>query len=845
MNSSLFLRYVWRESRGSLGRLVFFTACLSVGVAAVVAVAGLSDALDEAVRGQARNLLAADLAVESRRPLPAELDAELNRVPRALRASLKEMPTVVAVPSGDGTPGPSLLVELKVVEGEYPFYGKLVLEPEHPLESLLTDSTAVVAPELLRRLQLGVGDRLLIGGKAFEIVGTVTKEPDKLNISLTLGPRVFLSAAGLERAELERFGSRIRYRVLVKLGPASSKQDVQRLARRLADTLPDSEYLDIETYAEAQPGLRSGIRQVERYLGLVALLSLLIGGIGVAQAVRAWLASRLDTIAVLKSLGFRPREVLAMYLGQTAALGLAGSLVGVGAGVLVQLTLPVVVGDLLPIERLQPWQPLAALRGIALGMGVALLFSLPTLLEIRRVPPARVFRSDAEPLVGSRLAWWGAVLLLILGMGTMAVWQTGSLAWGVEFTLGVLVVAGLLGGTAAATVRLVGSVPRRAVRVWVRHGLGALSRPGAGTLGAVVALGLGVVVVLAMYLVQDGLSTELTSALPEDAPTGFFIDIQREQWEPLKALLERQGASGIDSVPVIVGRLRAVDGRTVEELLARNADEGRRRWILTREQRLTYMEQLPEDNVVVEGALWSDPALPEISIEREFADDLGAGVGSRLLFDIQGVPLELTVTSLRSVEWGSFGINFFLVVEPGVLDEAPQYRVAVARLSADAEQEVQDLMAADFPNVTFLHIRRIVEQITAVLERLGLGVRILGSFTMLAGVAILGGAVSAGTVRRSREVALLKTLGMTRRGVVAVFSTEYALLGLVAGIIGSLGGGVLAWAVLTRVLDLTWTSRPLVQIVAVGATVALAVIAGLASSTRALTQRPVEVLREE
>jgi putative ABC transport system permease protein len=257
------------------------------------------------------------------------------------------------------------------------------------------------------------------------------------------------------------------------------------------------------------------------------------------------------------------------------------------------------------------------------------------------------------------------------------------------------------------------------------------------------------------------------------------------------------------------------------------------------------MKDLPSDNVVVRGALWSEPDRPEISIERGFAEDLAVDVGSVLTFDIQGVPIDLYVSSIRSVEWARFGINFFLVVEPGVLDDAPQTRVVAARLPVRGEQRVQDRLAASFPNVTLLDIRAILEKVAAIVARIGLGIRLLGGFTVLAGIAILAGAVSAGSVRRSREVALLKTLGMTRRGVIAVFGVEYALLGLVAGLIGSAGAGLLAWAILTRGMEIVWRFDPFAHTAAVAGSVLLTIVAGIATSARALTRRPVEVLRTQ
>jgi len=881
-----YLRFLRRESRGSRARLLFFIACLAVGVAAVVAVAGVAAGLESGVRREARRLLAADLAVEGREPLPPELDRALAELAEELggpigRADLRELVTVVAAPpaagpDGSSIPGRSQLVELKVVRGPYPFYGELALAPDRPLAELLDrpgpsdrgpdaaldgafGGGAVAAPELFDRLGLALGDRLKVGGLEVPITGTVTAEPDRLGgaFGFTAGPRLFLGAETFDRTGLETTGSRIRYRALLRLPEGAGEAGAERAEAAVRSALPAGRGYGIETWEEAQPALRQGIARSERFLGLVALLSLLIGGVGVGQTVRAWLAGRMDAIAVLKCLGARPREVLLLYGGQTALLGLAGSLAGAAAGMAILLLSPYLAGELLPAELLDPWQGAAVARGLLLGVSVALLFGLPSLAGALRVPPARVLRRNVEPLPVPRSVRLAVAVAVLAGVGATAVAQSGSPRLGIEFTL----------GAAAATLTLAGAalaVSRGAARLRdrrssgparggfaLRHGLAALGRPGAGTLAAVVALGLGVLVVVGLWLVERRLTSELEGNLPEAAPSVFLIDVQPDQWRPLQRLLEEEGAEAIDSVPVVMARISAVDGVPVGELT--DASSGRervedvgeddRRWALTREQRLTYLDRLPDDNRITAGSLWSDPEAAEVSVEEEFAGDLGVGVGSTLTFDLQGVPLELAVTSLRSVDWSTFGINFFLVVEPGVLEAAPQHRIAAVRLPAGAEARVQDRVTAAFPNVTVLQIREILDKVVAVIRALAGGVRFVGTFTVLAGVAILAGAVSAGAARRRREVALLKTLGTTRGGVVAVYSVEYALVGLVAGVIGSAGAAVLSWAVLTRGMEVEWAFDPLPLAAGVLGGAALAVVAGLAASVKALRSRPLEALR--
>lgn len=377
-------------------------------------------------------------------------------------------------------------------------------------------------------------------------------------------------------------------------------------------------------------------------------------------------------------------------------------------------------------------------------------------------------------------------------------------------------------------------------------------------MAAIVALGLGTMVVVGMRTIETGLSDRLRADLPTDAPTAFLIDIQPAQWPGVREEIEGARATKVDSVPVVMARLAAIDGQPVAEIAEiagtgpdaeseASPEEDRRRprrWALTREQRLTYLARLPADNEIVEGALWSDPDRAEVSVEAEFARDLGLHLGSVLRFDVQGVPIELTVTSLRTVRWETFGINFFWVVEPGVLDRAPQMRIAAVRLPG-AERTLQDRLAADYPNVTLFAIRDVLEKVASVLERIGVGVRFLGGFTALAGLAILAGAIAAGAALRGREVALIKSLGMTRGGVAALFATEYALAGLLAGAVGAVSGTALAAAVLERGMEIPWRLAPAIPLAAIAGAALLAVAAGLAASARALARRPLEALRAE
>ncbi len=845
MTPAAALRWILRESRGARGRLLFVAGCLAVGVAGVTGVRSLVAAIEGGVRSQSRELLAADLAVDGRRPLPPELDRVMAAVPGVERCDLRELATMVSLPAAeDGAPGRSRLAELKVVAGRYPFYGDLVLDPPLDPATGLGDDRVAAAPELLDALGAGVGSTVRVGGADFRVAARIVREPDRLGFAALLGPRLMLGAEGLERARLLGFGNRVRYRALFRVPGDPTPEALRALAGRIGREVPGAAYLRVETHHDAQPAMRRALDRFGSFLGLTALLSLLIGGVGTAQVIRTWIEGRTAEIAVLRCIGVTPRGVTLLFLAHAALLALAGSVAGALVGASLPFAAAAAAPELVPGGRVDAFQPAAALQGVALGVAVAVLFALPALAAVGRVPPARALRADAEPLPPPRAVRWGFAAVILLGVLGAALTQTARPAHALWFTGGLAAAALLLAAAASGATALARAVPRRRLPPTLVHGIAALARPGAGTRGAVIALGLGVLVVLGTWLVQSRLDRGLRAALPEAAPTVFLADVQPDQWRGVEGILRERGATAVDSVPVVMARIESVDGRSVPAVPGGEGQDGERgRWVLTREQRLTWRETLPADNRILEGALWSDRDRAEVSIEDGFARDLGVRVGSTLVMDVQGVPVELAVTSIRSVEWQSFGINFFMVVEPGVLDLAPHFRIASARVPEEAEGSVQDRLAASFPNVTMLRVRPIVEKVARMLDRVALAVRVLGSFSIAAGIAILAGVAAAGAARRGREAALLKVLGVTRSGVVSLFAVEFGLLGLVAGLVGAAGAFALAHAFLDAVLsfspDLPLVALPLAAL----ATAALAAAAGLAASTRALAARPVEALR--
>jgi putative ABC transport system permease protein len=851
----LLLAMAWRETRGSFRHFLFFLACIALGVGALVGVTGFSSGLEQTIRKEARSLLAADVEVRTNRPLDdaglARLDAFSARGIR--RTTVSDMVAMASNP----TTGETQLVELKAVEPGYPFYGRLVTEPADAIRTMHDQNGALAEEGLLVRLGLHPGDRIRLGRTDVTIAGVLTKEPDRIAGAFSLGPRLLISERTLADTALVQPGSRVRYRYLLQLPAGASAAD---LAEELK-TAFSAEGADVNAYDTAQPRLSRFLTNLTTYVGLIGLIALLVGGIGVANSVQAFMKERLDTLAIFKCVGADSRTLLTIYLLQTLLLGALGSLAGILFGLGLEGLLPGLMSGLLPVTVERSYAPLPMVRGASMGLLTALLFALWPLLGIRRVPPVRLFRrevSEEESTVtndGLTPSWdrwqWLTALFIVAALAGLLLWQIGSLRIGAVFigvlALSLLVLAGGARGGVALVRRLVGrSAPRSLI---LRQGLANLYRPGSQAATAILSVGVGVTVIVAIVVVEASLMRQIHDNLPTEAPSFFFIDIQRDQREPFARFFADRHLP-VELTPIARVRLQAVDDQAVS---AMTLDGRRDAWYFQREYVVTVQAALPKGNRVVAGRWWDGGAAreqPLVSVEEEAAHHLGVTVGSTLTFDLQGRPVTATVASLREVNWGSLTTNFFVIFSPGALDETAMTAIATVRIpssdrAASDDLAVQRAVVAAFPNVTAINIRHVLDAIGSVLTRLGRVVRLMALFTVTAGLLVLAGAIATSRYRRLREAVILKTLGATRGVIVRIFAVEYACLGATAGLIGVALASLLAFVLLHFFLELPWSLEP-VRLSAglLGATL-LTLLTGFLASYRLLGRKPLAVLRQE
>ncbi|MFO0705347.1 MAG: FtsX-like permease family protein [Nitrospira sp.] len=881
----------WRETRAAWRHFFYFLTCIAVGVGALVAVSLFSTHLELAVTKEARGLLGGDLEVRLSRRLSATALATINALGERQIAMthVSELIGMAAQITGAQTDGqPSQIVELKAVESDYPFYGTLRLEPDRPLWELLQPRTdgcpasrcwgAVVQESLLIRMGLAVGQPLTLGQATFLITGVVRTEPDRMANAFSLGPRVLIGQDALLATDLVKLGSRIRERYLLKTPETMSIEPLlYELRGRLA-----GESARVSTYRDAQPQLKQFLEQLTRYLGLIGLTALFVGGMGVATSVRAFLREKLATIAILKTVGADSSTIIRTYAAQALLLGMTGSLAGLGLGIALEQSLPWMLSSWFASDMLDQIGFTAGLslhallslgKGLALGLLTTLLFALWPLLAVRAVKPVAILRRNAvvaDSPSGPTAQTWRQILaaldrvqlttsaVIIVGLALLSMWQAGTWKVGVLFLGAFILAVGLLGASAWLMLRILRAIPRPH-RLIARHALGNIVRPGSQAISMTIAIGIGVMVIATVALVEQALLHQVGESRPTDSPTFFFIDIQPDQVDGMTALLQvRSGDPAPVFTPLVRSRVTAIDGRPVkkdalseeEERTAERTDKEQRRknWYLTREYVLTFLDRLPKDNMVVKGAWWTDGqtfARPLVSVEEEAAKAMGVDIGQTIELDIQGTPLLAEVSSIRKVEWGNFSTNFYMILSPGSLDGAPLTYVATVRVRPTDEVPLQQAVVAAFPNITAINIGDVLDGFARILDRLSLAIRAVALFCVLTGGLVMGAALAATRYRRLYESVILKAIGATQGLIASSFALEYVLLGLVGGLTGVGLASALSWALLRFIFDLPWHLHPSLLFVGIAVTMGLALIVGFLSTFRLLGQRPLAVLRQE
>jgi len=841
--SSLALRYALRELRGGLRGFYVFIACIALGVMAIAGVGSVAASLSEGLTREGRTLLGGDVAFSLiQREAKADEIAFLRaRGEVSVAAALRVMAR-----TGDGR---LALVELKAVDGNYPMLGKLTLEPQMPMQDLLAlrDGAfgAAVDSTLLARLDLKLGDRVTIGNAAFQIRSVVGAEPDKLAGNVGLGPRFLVSEESLRATGLLQPGSLVRWIYRLKLPDNAADE---RAAKQVIDSaraeLPQAGW-EIRSRGNASPQLERTISRFTQFLTLVGLAALLVGGVGVANAVKSHIDRRRDVIASFKALGATGRDVFTIYLTQVIVLAGIGSIIGLAAGAALPFVIVGVFGKLLPLPVIPALHADELALSFIYGLLTALAFGLWPLGRVHDVPVAALFRDEVarewhRPR-WSYLALMAAVIALLIAVAIGLAYDKRVAA---VFVVSSVAVFALLRGVAAGLMALARRLPRSRITM-LRLAIANIYRPGALTPSVVMSLGLGLAVLVTITQIDGNLRRQFLAALPDRAPSFYFIDIPTSEADRFGAFLKATAPqSTVEDVPMLRGRIVAARGVKADDLKPSQDSE----WVLQSDRGLTYTAEIPKGSKIVEGEWWnadySGP--PLVSMEKKIADGLKLGIGDEVVVNVLGRDIPAKIANLRNIDWQGLGINFVLVFSPNAFKGAPHSHVATlteTHPDAAGDARIIKQVADAFPMVTSVRVREALETIGSVVTNLVLAIRGASAVTLISAILVLGGALAAGHRHRVYDAVILKTLGATRARLLGAYALEYLMIGFATAVFGVIAGSVAAWLIVTRLMTLSfiWQAGSAAGVVAAALIVTVGL--GLAGTLLALNQKPASVLR--
>ncbi len=842
-------RFALRELRGGLKGFYIFIACIALGVAAIAGVTSVSRALTEGISREGQAILGGDLAFRliHRQAAPDQLAylEDLGDISRV--ATMRAM---ARLPESADREGNQALVELKAVDAAYPLYGAVALAGGRSLDEALAQTDgiwgAVADPALLARLDLAVGDTVSLGRGTIRITDVIASEPDKLAGGMEFGPRLMVSDAALPGTDLVQPGSLVRWHYRVRLNPSPGLEALETIVEDARSARPDAGWR-VRSRANASPGLQRSIDRFAQFLTLVGLTALVVGGVGVANAIRAYLETKREVIASFKCMGATGGFVFRIYLVQMLVLALIGIAAGLVIGALIPFAAGAALSGVLPVALAANIYPAELGLGMTYGLLTALAFALWPLGRAHDVPPTALFRdivTGGAKLPRKRYLLATAVTVALLAVIAVTLAHDKRMA-GIYLVAaaGAFVLLVLVARVIMHVARRLPSMRSTELRLAIAN----IHRPGALTPSVVLSLGLGLTLLVALALIDGNLRRELTATIADKAPSFFFVDIQSQERDAFEGLLAaEEPKANLQSVPMLRGRIVSLNGIASEDFVPVRDGSG---WVLRGDRGITYDATLPENSKLVEGAWWPEDyaGVPLVSFDAEAATDLGLKIGDRISVNVLGRDITAEIANLRDVEWQSLAINFVMVFSPNTFAGAPHAHLMTLGWEDDVpvEQELALLKTVSnaYPTVTAVRVRDAISQVNDLVAQLAWAIRGASSITLVASVLVLAGALAAGHRSRIYDAVILKTLGATRARLIVAYALEYAILGLTTAVFALFAGGLAAWYVITRIMDGSFVLMPLTAAGAALIALVLTVGFGLVGTWRILGEKPAPVLR--
>ncbi|MBX3569106.1 MAG: ABC transporter permease [Rhizobiaceae bacterium] len=839
----LAVRFALREMRGGLSGFLIFLTCIALGVAAIGGVNSVAQAIKTGVAAEGQVLLGGDLRFEINQREATQAERRFLESLGTVGVSAN-MRSMARLPDGSD----QTLVEAKAVDAAYPLFGTLVTDPMMPVQDLLAARAGIfgaAAPDLLyERLGLKVGDRVQLGGATLELRARIVSEPDAISDGFGFAPRLLLSLDGLHAAGLVQPGSLVEHAYKVRLPDGTADARLSEIRAQAGADFPQAGW-SIRSRGNAAPALSSNIERFSQFLTLVGLTALVVGGVGVANAVTAYLDGKRGVIATFKSLGASGGFVFTLYLVQILIIAGLGIVIGLVLGALMPYGASAALSSFIPVPAEPGLFPDALALAAGFGVLVTLAFAVLPLGRARAIPATALFR---EMGVGGRgLPAWpyiAAALMAAVVLAVLCIWFAAD-----RRIASIFVVAAIF---AFIVLRIVGlgvqALARRAPRVRstaLRLAIGNIHRPGALTPSVVLSLGLGLTLLVTLALIDGDLRRQVSGALPERAPNFFFVDIQGSEIDAFGKLVEEAAPEGnLMRVPMLRGRIMALNGVDVQKIQV--PPEGA--WVLRGDRGLTYSQTLPENATLAEGSWWAPDysGEPLVSFSAREAGEIGLKIGDAVTVNVLGRNVTARIANLRDVKWESMSINFVMVFSPNTFAGAPHSWLATLtdRGATSAEEaKILNTVTRAFPAVTTVRVKDALDVVNRLIEQLGTAIRAAAGVALVASVLVLAGALAAGNRARVHDAVVLKTLGATRRTLIAAFGLEYMLIGLSTAVFALAAGGLSAWYVVSQVMRLPSSFSPTVAAGTVCLALVLTIGIGLVGTWRVLGHKAAPVLR--
>ncbi|QOF69271.1 ABC transporter permease [Aminobacter sp. SR38] len=841
----LAFRFAAREMRGGLRGFVIFLICIALGVAAIGGVNSVARAITAGVASEGQALLGGDIRFQliQREATDKEKTFLESLGTVSHNAGMRSMARLE-----DGSD--QSLVEAKAVDDAYPLYGQLVTEPALPRAELFAERSGIfgaAAPDLLfERLNLKLGDRIKLGSVTFELRAKLVTEPDAVSDGFGFAPRLLVSMEGLSTSGLIQPGSLVEHAYKLRMPVGTSEAEVADVRERANAEFPEAGW-SVRTRTNAAPALSANIERFTQFLTLVGLTSLVVGGVGVANAVRAYLDGKRGVIATFKSLGASGGFVLTVYLIQILLIAGLGIAIGLALGALMPFAASAALQSVIPVPAEAGVYPAALAMAALFGVLVTLAFAILPLGRARDVPATALFREMGFEGRGlPRLVYIATALGIAAILAALAIWFAGDRRIATIF-VGATIFSFLVLRAVAVAVQWLARKSPRVRSTALRLAVGNIHRPGALTPSVVLSLGLGLTLLVTLALIDGNLRRQISGSLPERAPNFFFVDIQPDQVDDFARLVATEAPGGkLVRVPMLRGRVMALNGTDVQKLNV--PPEGA--WVLRGDRGLTYAKNLPENSTLSQGTWW--PAdysgEPLVSFSAQEAGELGLKIGDMVTVNVLGRNVTAKIANFREVQWESMGINFVMVFSPNTFAGAPHSWLATLTedkaVPAD-EAKILNAVTRSYPAITTVRVKDALDVVNRLVAQLGTAIRAAAGVALIASVLVLAGALAAGNRARVHDAVILKTLGATRRTLISAFSLEYMLIGLATAIFALAAGGVAAWFVVARIMTLPSSFLPEVAVATIVFALVLTVGFGLVGTWRVLGHKAAPVLRSE